>query len=305
MIPIYTKKNIPKTAIFGASGFLGSNFLREHRKVQPDCIATQRTISKEKETFSFDLLDFDIRDLPLVSMNHKEALIFAGISQIAECEKDKQLSWRVNVEGTLKLIKQLTDLGIKPIFFSSDYVFDGNGKNYLDSSPTSPQNEYGKQKAEVESKIEKITKGNYLVVRLSKVFSLEKGDGTLLDEMASILFRGGKLRTAYDQIFCPTLVSDVINAVVSLQCKGTKGIVNVCSPETWSRSDITLELAKSMNAEMTNIQKISIDDLNANIAYPKNTSMKIDLLLKETNCAFTPISECIDTVAKNWKIKKI
>jgi len=249
-----------------------------------------------------DLLDPDITQMRLSETGHKEALILSAISKIDKCETEKELSREINVQGTLELARQLVNEGIKPVFFSSDYVFDGITGNYTDDSQTNPITEYGRQKAEVESKFEHITKGNYLVVRLSKVFSLKKGDGSLLDEIAGTLASGGIVRAAFDQIFCPTLISDVIGAVACLQAKGTTGIVNVCSPEAWSRYDIAVALAEKMGIGPGRINRISLDEVGFKSKRPKNTSMVPKRLLSEAGTTFTSLTECIEQTAISWSV---
>ncbi len=291
--------DIPKSVIIGAYGFLGRNFLAIYRTVHPDCVGTARKPS-DANVFYMDLVAPNISPLRLADTGHKEALILAAITKIDRCEKEKELTRKINVEGTLELIRQLVVEGIKPIFFSSDYVFNGISGNYTDDAPTNPITEYGRQKAEIEDKIGEISHGNYLVVRLSKVFSIEKSDNSLLDEMAHTLVSGGILRAAFDQIFCPTLISDVINTVVYLQAKGTKGIVNVCSPEVWSRYDLALAIANAKGIDKGKVIRISLDELGFKSNRPKNTSMIAKRLSSETLLAFTPISKCIEIVARNW-----
>lgn len=292
--------DIPKTAVIGVSGFLGSAFLAAYRHAYPDCIGATRK-REGNNIFPLDLLTPNIAPIHLAETQHKEALIFAGISKISKCETEKQLTRRVNIDGTLELIRQLVSEGIKPIFASSDYVFDGNTGNYLDDSPTYPITEYGFQKAEVERRIGEVSNGDYLVIRLSKIFSLRKEDETLLDEMAHVLSLEKTLRAAYDQIFCPTLLSDLIRIVANLQMYRTTGIVNVCSPEVWSRYDLALEIAKAMKVNTKRVSQISLDEFGFELKRPKNTSMKIDRLLRETQCTFTPTVKCIGRVADNWR----
>ena len=76
-----------------------------------------------------------------------QALILVAVTKIDTCEEEKAMTRRVNVDGTLELIRQLVNEGIKPVFFSSDYVFDGDTGGYLDESPLNPINEYGHQKS--------------------------------------------------------------------------------------------------------------------------------------------------------------
>lgn len=294
--------SIRKTVVVGSSGFLGKAFLLAHRRIHPDCIGTAKIASTDNIS-QLDLLYPDIVPLRLAQTGHKEALILAGVTKIEKCESEKELTRKINVEGTLELIRQLVSEGIKPIFFSSDHVFDGNRGNYADNAPVSPITEYGRQKAEIEAKIGEISKGNFLVLRLGKVFSLVKGDGALLDEMAGTLVESDKLlRVAYDQFLCPILVTDLIKAVASLQAQQITGIVNVCSPEIWSRYDLALEIAKALRVDPARICRISLDELGFGVKRPKNTSMQIKRLLREVNFSnFTPISKCIEQVAENWR----
>lgn len=292
--------SVPKTVVIGASGFLGGNFLLSHRYIHPSCIGTTRKADNTRNIASLDLLSPNIIPVKLAETGHTDALILTGITKIERCEREKELSKKVNVHGTLELIRQLVSEGIKPIYFSSDYVFDGKTGGYTDDASTNPITEYGRQKAEVEAKIGEISEGNYLVVRLSKIFSLQRDDNSLLDEMANILASKGRVKAAYDQVFCPTLISDVIDAVGCLQAKGVVGVVNVCSPEAWSRYEIAIELAKAMRIDTNSIFRISLEEMRFDSRRPKNTSMIAKRLSTETQIKFSPILECIRLVANNW-----
>lgn len=296
-------ESLPKTAVIGASGFIGSAFLSVYQQRYPDIIGTTRKPGGISDIL-FDLVVPEIEPLKLAETGHKEALILAAITKIDRCETDNALTRKVNVDGTLELIRQLVTKGIKPVFFSSDYVFDGMDGNYADDAPTNPITEYGRQKAVVESKIGEIAGGNYLVVRLGKVFSLEKGDNSLFDEMARILASGGIVKAAFDQLFSPILISDVIKAVIYLQANKVTGIVNVCSPETWARYNMAIKLAKDMGIDTHRVHSLSLDELGFKSKRPQNTGMVPKRLLTEGKITFTPISQCIKQVADNWMGKK-
>ncbi|MFH1593946.1 MAG: sugar nucleotide-binding protein [Candidatus Omnitrophota bacterium] len=291
---------LPKTVIIGRSGYLGSAFFEAYRTSHRDCVGTVRR-KEEQSDSRLDLLEVNTSRLKLKERGYKDALILAGITDISECEKNKEFSRKVNVDGTLELIRQLAASGMKPIFTSSDCVFDGYSGGYRDKSDRSPIVEYGRHKAEVEKKIDEITEGNYLIIRLSKIFSLNRNDGTLLDEMAGILMSGGTIRAAHDQIFCPTLRSDLVRVVADLQSRGICGVVNVCSPERWSRYDLAIEMARALGCDTRKISRVSLDEIGFNTMRPKNTSMRTERLVRETDIGFTPISDCIERVAANWK----
>jgi len=297
------RSGIPKTAIIGASGFLGRHFLPAYRKLYPDCVGTIKGYPDHGSghLYHLDLNSPDITDLRLSARGHKEALIFAATTRVNISEDEKIAARKANVDGTLELIRQLTEEGIKPVFFSSAYVFDGEKGAYTSESRVNPITEYGKQKADVEARIAPITGGNFLVVRLSKIFSRVKEDGTFLDEIARVLSSGGVYRAAFDQILCPTLVTDIIDAVGLLQAKGATGIINVCSPEVWSRYDLAAALAGSMGVAADKVIRAPLDEIMASSKCPKNTSMVSGISLRPDR-DFTPISICIEQTAKRWKV---
>ncbi|MBT7589585.1 MAG: sugar nucleotide-binding protein [Candidatus Scalindua sp.] len=277
---------------------MGRNFLLSYKSIYPDCVGTTR--HPEDPNF-LDLVNPDISSLQLSKKGYQEALILAAMPNIAICENEKNRTRKVNVDGTLSLIRQLVNLKIRPIFTSTDCVFDGIVGNYEDETSPNPIIEYGKQKAEIEKQIKVICGRNYLTIRLSKVFSLVKGDGSLLDEMANILTSGGTIQAAYNQVFCPTLVSDLISVVLKMQEKNLKGTFNVCSPESWSRYDLAIKLANVIKKDADNVKRISLDDLEESFKRPKNTTLSVENLQEAIDFDFTPVDKSIMNVGQNWK----
>ncbi len=293
---------MPQTAIIGATGFLGRNFLSGYRKLRPDTVGTSR--SGKEGLIDLDLLSADIRPLKLAGC--KEALIFSSMCGMLACEQDQVLSHRVNVEGTLHLVRQLAAAGIKPVFFSSEIVFDGMSGGYDERALCRPCNAYGRQKVEAEDGIKQICAGgNYLIVRLSKIFSLIKGDGTLLDEMASILHRGGVVQAAADQKIAPTLVTDLVQVVAMLQMNNVTGVIHVSSSEVWSRYELALAMAAQMKVDPAMVKKISLDDLKEPYARPKDPSMDTSKLKSVIGYDFTSTRQCIANVAANWEGRSV
>jgi dTDP-4-dehydrorhamnose reductase len=290
--------HVPKTAVIGATGFLGSHFLRACRAAHPDCVGTDRTGTRP-DLHALDLMEPDLAPLRLRETGHEHALILAAVSRVERCEREPEASRRVNVDGSLALVRQLVASGIRPVFFSSDYVFDGERGGYEDDAPVCPGTEYGRQKAEVEAGIGGISGGAHLVVRLSKVFSVCRGDGSLLDEMACRFFSGKPYRAAFDQAFSPTLASDVVGAVSALIAGKAVGTVNVCSPERWTRYELARALAAAMGADPDLVRRASLDDISAPFRRPKDTSLVARRLAGFG--AFTPMSRCIEAVAAAWR----
>ena len=198
--------------------------------------------------------------LPWLGLFHKIALAdqFVCFDHVQHSSHDYAARNSIKTsQGTLRLIEQLAGEGIKPIYLSSDTVFDGKKGSYTDEELLNPINEYGKQRAEIEQRMAEICKENYLIVRLTKIFALSHGDGTILDDMASVLTSEGTIRAAYDQIFSVTLLSDVVNVIQLLQKNNVTGVVNVSSPEVWSRYDLALKMADCLGVSSKKIERMS------------------------------------------------
>ncbi len=290
-----------KTVVFGNQGFIGRNFFNFYKAIYPDSIGTHYNNSK----YIFDLLNPDISKLSPYLKEYSWGLIVSGNAKIADCEKNKQLSYKCNVEGIISLTQQLINLNITPIFISTDYVFDGIQGNYEEGDYLNPLNEYGKQRVDLEQKIYNLCNGRCLILRLSKIFSIYEKDNTFLNEIASSLIKGKVIKAAYDQIFSPILIEDFISATIALQKKNANGIFHICGIETINRYEVALKMAKLLEVNIDQVKKISLDSLKEPFIRPKNTSMNCSKLKKIINFQPHKIDYCINRVVENFTIQSI
>jgi dTDP-4-dehydrorhamnose reductase len=289
-----------KTFVLGANGFIGSYFLRKYRSFYPDCMGSSHR--DDEQPTKINLIEPDIRHLNLRSKGYKSALICAAVTKVDTCENNPNESSAINVEGTLQIIKQLYDENIYPIYLSSDYVFDGNTGSYTDESPVNPVNVYGRHKAAVEKAIPQICGSNYTILRLSKVYSTDYCTPSFLSGMISDIASGRIVKAAYDQIFCPTLIEDLLRITLEIQAKKLNGLFNVCSPQAISRYELAKKIALYCKVDHDTIIRISIDDLNENFRRPHNTSMICNNITNTINARFTSIDDCILMLAQNRSI---
>jgi len=288
-----------KTAIIGASGFIGSHLINKYKSKYPDCIGTTFS-SDKKNLLKFDLKNPDIKSLDLERTGHKAVIITSFKANIPYCENEPNKAYKVNVEGMLQLIKNLSQTSLKIIFLSSEYVFDGNEGKYSDNHPKDPKTAYGKHKKIIEDEIKNLT-DNFLVLRLSKMYGLTRGDKTILDEAANLLNQKKEILAASDQYFNPTFIDDLVKAIIDIQEKNLRGYINVCAPETWSRFEMWTQLAQIMNKNINLIKKIKLYDIPIMKGRPLNTSMVCNRLNQETQSKFISLKDAIKKVANNYK----
>jgi len=291
---------LPPTVVVGATGHLGSAFLASYRKIHPTCIGLARVPSDSRMP-PLDLRRPDLGGLRLQAQGYRDALILAGVTGLERCEKNPAGTRAVNVTGTLELIRQLAAEGLKPIFASSDQVFDGKTGTYDETAPIAPTTEYGRQKAEVEARIGEHTRGNHLVIRIGTEFSLNRGSRALLDELADRLREGGPAFPGYDDAFSPVLLSDLISVVARLQVCHTTGLIHVASPEVWSRRGIAAALAEALGLPGHRVAQALGGSERSQARPPCDRSLDTSRLREEIEYSFVPLRSCIDFVARQRK----
>lgn len=292
---IPAKKNL----IIGANSFIGRHLIEHYKLHRSDLFFTDYKSQDPKACFDLRHPDFSL--LPL-DQGYAYGVIAAALPNIAFCERDTKTSYTCNVATPLALGKLFVENGITPIFFSSDYVFSQPNALNTESSQLHPITEYGRQKAELEKRIPEACGDQYVTFRLSKVYGCALGDNTLFDEMIQKLTLGKPIQAAYDQVFCPLSIEDVVSAIFLAQNLNLRGLFNLCGSETWSRYELALEVAKAFNFDPHLIEKVSLDDLNLGCARSKYTAMSNEKLSKALNFKPQSATEAIQTLRDDYCI---
>ena len=286
-----------KTAVIGASGYIGTYLLRRYREVFPDCIGTGFSRSQNNLTH-FDLCHPDVTQLKLEETGHQAVIIASAMPNVSWCEAYPKESYELNVKGTLEFVKQISHTGLTTLFLSSDYVFNGESGGYSDKSLPSPITEYGRQKAEVEREIPNLT-DNYAILRLSKIYGTTWKDNTLLDALAAAFMENQTVTAAVDQFFSPTHVNDVVAMIQFVQQKNLKGLLNLCHNHSYSRYQIASQLAKAMHVSSNLVQGVNLHSIPTMQNRPLNTSLKCLAPLENMQLFLMCIDESIKKVAAN------
>jgi dTDP-4-dehydrorhamnose reductase len=280
--------------IVGASGFIGRYILAEARRAGVVAIGTQASARRP------DLLRFDLaRDrldraaiAPVLDSDGDAWLVVAAaFSQIDRCRLERDVSYRINVEGTIRLLRDSAALGLRPVFLSSSFVFDGRGGGYGDRDARAPISEYGRQKAEVEGFIERELPAA-LVLRLDKTVGADPSERHLLSEWWAAATRGCAIRCIANQLFSPTLVDDVGRGVVVACRRRLSGIYNLANAEAWSRADLA-RLFVGMAAPGTAIEEVSQHDLGFADLRPERTTLDSRAFVAATDVVFTPMQAVV------------
>lgn len=284
--------------IFGASSFIGQN-LYNHFSKKEKVIGTYNNHSKPGLRY-FDLRKPDLKNLDADLSKVNYAIICSAIANTDECKRNKKSSYELNVIATRKIIQQLWQFNILPIWFSSEYVFNGEKGDYQESDKRNPNTIYGHHKKEIEDFLCNSRK-DFLIARLSKVFGLEKGGRTFLTSIVDQLKNNEEIRCATDQIFSPTYVGDVVEVVDLAIEKHLTGLYNVASPECFSRYEIANMIKSQLKIESGKIIPSRIADFDFLDSRPLNTSLNVEKIIQATKFRFTTMRESINLLENRIK----
>lgn len=223
----------------------------------------------------------------LIPSDVTHALICSSITDIELCRREADTTRRFNVERTIELIEALLDRAVQPIFLSSDLVFRGDTGNYAEDDPREPITEYGRQKKEVEDFILGMRRP-FLVIRLSKLYSLDADDPSPVGQTVRALRAGRTVRAATDQVVSPTWVVDAVKAVDVLVGRKLTGIYHVAAPQRFTRYSLAMTTARLMGAEQQ-VERCSIKEFDFLEPRPSDNSLAVDKFISATNFPFSDL----------------
>ena len=236
--------------IIGASGFIGSHILTYAKAMGLEVVGTQNK-SNQTGLITFDLLKHQIEDCVDISFFQTSQKVFvvicAALSQIDRCRIEKDVSYKINVENTIRLGQDLSKLGSIPVFISTSAVYDGRLGYFNEESPHAPICEYGRHKEAVEQFfLDEIPES--IILRLDKIVADDPDGNHLFADWYNRIQKNLPI-ICIDQLFSPTFVKDVAKAII-LACQlGLSGAYNMANSEFFTRVDLAEQFVFAMGEE--------------------------------------------------------
>jgi dTDP-4-dehydrorhamnose reductase len=122
------------------------------------------------------------------------------------CEDEWEMAYNVNGSAPGYVAEACAAVNAKLVHYSTDYVFDGSKKEYVESDATNPINVYGESKLLGEQNIALAMK-DYRIVRTSWLFG--RNGKNFVDTMLSLSKQMDKVKVVNDQVGKPTYTVDL------------------------------------------------------------------------------------------------
>jgi dTDP-4-dehydrorhamnose reductase len=284
-----------KVIITGSNGLLGQSLLNLllQQKQQYDVIGFSRGENRSgRKDFlyvSIDITDKVLLEKEIIKINPDFIIHTAAMTQVDDCETNKQACDLLNTEVVQWLVETSKELNTHIIHISTDFIFDGKKGYYLETDTPNPLSYYGLSKLKSEQ-ILRMSKVDYTILRTilvyGKVFDMSRNNIVLW--VRKMLSERKEITIVNDQYRMPTYVEDLAMACKIAIDKKAIGIFNISSNQLLSIYEIAQQIAEVFNLDTTLIKPISSAMLNQTASRPAKTGF--DLIKTNQELEFYPKS---------------
>ena len=217
-----------KTLILGAGGMLGMDLCR----VFPDAVKLTHD-------------DIDIADkaqvIEMIKRVGPDVVInAAAYTDVDGCEDEdnRELAFDVNGRAPGYIAQGCSLVGAKLVHYSTDYVFDGSRKEYLESDVPAPISMYGKSKFLGEKNIIE-NMDDYRIIRTSWLFGTHGRN--FVETMLKLSGEMDTVRVVDDQFGKPTFTVDLASKTAEV-VELTSGIYHITNEGVCSWYEFAAEI---------------------------------------------------------------
>lgn len=257
-----------KLLVTGVKGQLGYDIVKECKK-------------REIEAVGVDVEEMDITDTKKVEKvikngNYDAIVHCAAWTAVDKAEDEVEACTKVNVDGTKNIANVCKELDIPMMYFSTDYVFDGEGDQlWNEYDQRNPLNVYGQTKYEGELAVEALKK--HFIVRIAWVFGVNGNN--FIKTMLRLGKERGAVSVVNDQIGSPTYTYDLAKLVVDMIQTDKYGTYHATNEGLCSWYEFACEIFKQANLNVS-VTPVDSNAFPVKAKRPHNSRMSKTMLDK-------------------------
>lgn len=230
--------------------------------------------SRGIEAVGVDIQEMDITNKQQVNDviktgNYDAVVHCAAWTAVDKAEEMVDVCRKVNVEGTQNIVDVCKELDIPVMYFSTDYVFSGEGTEpWNEYDNRTPLNVYGQTKYEGELAVETYPK--HFIIRIAWVFG--KNGNNFIKTMLRLGKEKGAVSVVDDQIGSPTYTYDLSKLVVDMIQTEKYGTYHATNEGLCSWYEFACEIFKQANMDIK-VTPVDSNAFPAKAKRPKNSRM--------------------------------
>jgi dTDP-4-dehydrorhamnose reductase len=271
-----------KILVTGANGLLGQkliSLLSNRSDVQ--LIATGRG-SNRNPAGNYEYLTLDVTSRPDVtqklSANRPDVIIHtAAMTQVDQCETDKEDCWLQNVTAVEYLVEATKQIDAFFIHLSTDFVFDGADGPYKEDDQPNPQSYYAESKLASEKVVaESGIRGAIARTMLVYGIAHDMSRSNIILWVKKSLEEGKQIKVVNDQWRMPTLAEDLAKGCILLAEKQIEGIFHLSGKDMLTPYEMAIQTADFFELDKSLIQEVDGSIFTQPAKRPPKTGFVLD-----------------------------
>lgn len=260
-----------KAILLGKNGQLGYEF--------------RRFLEGKVELFAFSHKELDILNVSILNEKIREirpdvVINCAAYTKVDRAEEEGDLAYEVNSIGAKNVSFTAFRVGAKCVYFSTDYVFDGeNDRPYTEFDRPNPVSIYGKSKLLGERYTAEFDP-DHLILRISWLYGAHGVN--FVKTMIRLAKEGKPLRIVNDQFGTPTYTLDVVRQTWKLIRDNRVGLYHSTNDGKATWFEFAKEIASMLNLNV-DIVPIKTEEYPTLARRPKYSVLENHLLKLENS----------------------
>ena len=256
-----------KILVTGVKGQLGHDVVNELEK-------------RGIEAVGVDIQEMDITDAASVDKVIREvapdAVIHcAAYTAVDAAEENEELCRKVNADGPRNIAGVCSELDIKMLQVSTDYVCEGIGERpWEPEDECRPKSVYGRTKYEGELAVKELL-DKYFIVRIAWVFGINGKN--FVKTMLNLAKTHDTIRVVNDQFGSPTYTYDLARLLVDMILTDKYGTYHATNEGSCSWYEFACTIFAEAGVEV-NVVPVTSEEYSTKANRPKNSRMSKEKL---------------------------
>lgn len=273
-----------KVLLTGSNGLLGQKLVALlHRTPGVELVATGRGPNRLATHYpALRYRPLDVTDTAQVQQvlgqeQPTHVIHAAAMTQVDECELQKEDCWAQNVTAVEYLAATCAQLAIHLTHLSTDFIFNGAEAMLTEDAQPDPISHYGASKLAAERVVQATAGLRWAIARTVLVYgtSLAAGRSNLVLWVRDSLRKQQKIKVVNDQWRTPTLAEDLAQGCWLLAQHSAQGIFHLSGRELLTPYQMAQQVATQFGLDAALLEPVDASVFTQTARRPPRTGFRI------------------------------
>ncbi len=270
--------------VIGSAGLLGHYVVEAASSLGHDTVAgySSTVPTAGDERVRLDLTDAAGTMESIISASPDAVVLTAAMTHVDHCEREPNAARAVNAGGPEAVAEACAKLGVRLVYVSTDYVFDGTkGSAYTEEDAPAPLSAYGHSKLEGEQAVMAASNDN-LVARVSVVYGWSRASskGNFVTWVIDSLRQGRHIDLFADQRVSPTYAPHCAEVLLAMLDRCPGGVYHASGPNCLDRVTMGMDIADAFELDKELMGAVPTSSVDLPAARPPMSCLDVSHLVR-------------------------